>query len=65
MWKNFTGKTLFSPCNDPVRDCRAGVKSHELLQNEPEFEAKSKAGIFSIPVLKDFETISKLVDGRL
>ena len=21
MWENFTGKTLFSPCNDPVRDC--------------------------------------------
>ena len=21
VWKNFTGKTLFSLCNDPVRDC--------------------------------------------
>ena len=23
--KNFTGKTLFSPCNDPVRDCSGQI----------------------------------------
>ena len=27
VWENCTGKTLFSPCNDPVRDCSSDAFS--------------------------------------
>ena len=31
VWKNFAGKTLFSRCNDPVRDCSVSMICLTLL----------------------------------
>ena len=35
VWENFTWKTLFSPCDDPVRDC--SVFSPKRFEKVPIF----------------------------